>query len=457
MQLTQLLYSNTLLTYSLVSSPSTVSVSPQSGPPSVVALYFVISCPVSVGTVTVTQITFNVPIGDPGSPESTDLTETATGILPSVSSSGTDEWQIGPGSAPGSFMLKPASGGSGVIDSQGLTVTLTGIQVSPIVGTAIVKIVEDTISNSSQAQVKNCTILVAKFPYAFYAGNFEASSPMVQNGAAVTLSWIGSVNATYTILWAKQSKDVSPFRQWTSPDLTDTTAFILMVSAQQDGQTVTMQFSVTVIVADPDITATYLTVTGNQTSGSVITTATGYNTVGIHAPTPHPWPSLHVVAKPIQSEILPGEIARFEGREGAFLSITQDPDYGWMNISSFWTTDNEYKPNGLFLNGSAVATPDGRIYAPPADASFKTNHGDDTDGLALICSLRQEDYLMADQSPIQYALVNAVKELTALLEKVQARTDALELEVAGRTLGTSAPHAGWLFRLYEWCAARFRS
>lgn len=260
MQLTQLTANDTLLAYALVTSPSPVSVSPKSGPPSLVALSFVISCPISVGSVTVSQISFNLPVGDPKKPDASDLTETTAGINASVSSSGADQWKIGPGAAAGSFVLKPASGNPTVIDSQGLTVTFTGIQVGPIVGTALVTLVELATASTSPAQSRQCIVNVPKFPYAFYVGNFEASAPMIAHGGTVVLSWLGSVQATYTILWAQQTQDVSRVNQWTSPALNNTTTFILQVSAQEGGQTVTIQFSVTVIVADPDITATTLTV-----------------------------------------------------------------------------------------------------------------------------------------------------------------------------------------------------
>jgi len=260
MQITQLLDSNTLLTYSLYTSPAPVQVSPQSGPPSVAGLTFVLSCPVSVGTVTVKQITFNLTVGDPANPDATDLTEVGTGISASVSSSGTDQWQIGPGSAPGSFILQPKAGGSGTIDSQGLDVTLTGIQVSPIVGTAVIDIVEIATNDDMPPAARECTIAVAKFPYGFSAGNFAANTPMVANGQPAVLTWVGSVGAKYTIFWGSNSKDVSTVHQWTSPALTDTTAFMLEVAAQEAGQTVKLYFNATVIVSDPSVTATELTV-----------------------------------------------------------------------------------------------------------------------------------------------------------------------------------------------------
>jgi len=271
---------DTLLTYALATAPSPLQVSLQSGPPSIGTLTFVISCPVSVGQATVSQISFNLPVGDPKSPESTDLTETAAGLSASVSSSGIDKWLVGPGASAGSFVLKPAPGNPGVIDTQGLTVTITGIQVSPIVGTAIVKLVEVATADTNPPQVRLCSISVPKFPAGFYAGDFDASAPMIQNGGTVNLSWAGSPNAQYTLLWADHSRDVSKVNLWTSPPLTDTTTFILEVSAQEAGQTVTLRFSVTVIVANPDITAKSLTVLTTSILKGTVTADAGLNVTG---------------------------------------------------------------------------------------------------------------------------------------------------------------------------------
>jgi hypothetical protein len=265
MQITQILSGETLLTYSMATTPSPLQVSPQSGSPSVASINFIVSCPVDIGEATVKQIAFNLPIGDPAHPESTDLTLTATGISASVSSSGKDQWQIGPGAAAGSFVLKPASGNTGKIDAQGITVAFTGIQVSPIVGTAVIKIVEVATSDSTPPSPRTSEIAAPKFPYGFFAGDLQASAPMVDHGGKVTLTWVGSTIASYKMLWAKQSLDVSQVRSWPSPALTDTTTFILQVTAQEAGQTVTVQFSTTVIVANPDFTATTLTVLQTST------------------------------------------------------------------------------------------------------------------------------------------------------------------------------------------------
>lgn len=287
MQITQLLTNETLLTYALVTSPSPVQVSPQSGPPSVATLTIVVSCPINLSQVTVSQLTFNLPIGDPNNPDATDLSETTIGV-PSVSSSGTDSWQPGPGAAPGTFIIKPKSGSDGVITGQGLTITFTGIQVSPIVGTAVVSIVEIATADSSPAQPRQCSIAVPKFPYGFFVDNFATTTPLVQNGQSATLSWVGSVGAVYTMLWGENPpEDVSKVNQWTTPQgLTDSTTFILEVTAQESGQSVKHYSSVTVIVANPDFIANSLTVLTSSilqstvTIGDTLTVADTLNVTG---------------------------------------------------------------------------------------------------------------------------------------------------------------------------------
>lgn len=317
MQITQLLGSNTLLTYALVTSPSPVQVSPQSGPPSVATLTIVVSCPINLSQVTVTELTFNLPIGDPSDPDATDLSETTIGI-PSVSSSGGDNWEPGPGAAPGTYIVKPQSGNDGVIAGQGLTITFTGIQVSPIVGTAVVSIVETATSDSSPAQPRQCSIAVPKFPYGFFVDNFATTTPLVQNGQPATLSWVGSVGAIYTMLWGENPpEDVSNVNQWTTPQgLTDTTTFILEVTAQESGQTVKHYSSLTVIVADPNVTVNTLTVlTTSSLQGAVaiggalnvaetlsVTGAiTGFGTVPVGSVTPYAGDAI-ANASPLQAQ-----------------------------------------------------------------------------------------------------------------------------------------------------------
>lgn len=252
LQLTQFVDNNALLTYSLTTAPTPVQVSPQQGPPSLASLTLVISCPISIDSVTVSQITFNLAVGDPSAPDATDLTDTAAGIKASVASTDSTQWQMGPGAASGVFVLTPLSG-SGVIESQGLIITFIGIRVSGLVGTAVVKIIERATADTTPPQWRQCAVAVPKFPYGFYVTNFTAGTPQVPLGQSVTLTWEGSSNANYLLLYAGQSVGVTHQRSWTSPPLYTTTAFVLKVTAIVTQQTVSLDLSTTVTVAAPTI------------------------------------------------------------------------------------------------------------------------------------------------------------------------------------------------------------
>ncbi|WP_438033385.1 hypothetical protein [Sorangium sp. So ce204] len=241
-----------LLSYSLATSPSPLQVSPQSGPPSVAALTIVVSTPLTVNQVTVTQIVITLPIGDPTAPDTADLADDATGITASVSD--TTHWQVGPGGASGSFVVRPANGQSGVLSDHGLAVSITGVRVSQLVGNAVVEIVESATADGGAAQPRVFDITVPKFPYGFYVFNFSADVPQIKAGSVVTLTWVGSANTTYTLSYADQTGiDVSKVRRWRSPPLYTSTAFILTASATVQGQTVTTSLNTVVIVASPAI------------------------------------------------------------------------------------------------------------------------------------------------------------------------------------------------------------
>lgn len=261
----------TLLTYELMTTPSPLQVTPASGPSSMGILTFVVSCPMDVGKVAVTQIAFDLPIGSPTQPTSADLSETATGISPSASASDGSSWQIGPGTSPGSFVLVPAPGNQGVITTQGITVTLVGIAVSPIVGAATVTIVELATASGDPSVPRVCRISVPKFPYGITVNDFTASAPMVEHGQPVTVSWTGSTGPTYTLLYGAVTKDVTGHDSYTVTALDVTTTFILQVSAQSGGQTVTSYFTLTVVVSNPDVTANSLSVATTASFGGAVT------------------------------------------------------------------------------------------------------------------------------------------------------------------------------------------
>lgn len=275
--------SNTVLTYSLVTSPMPVQVSTSTPPASDATLTFVVSCPRPVpghpapSTANVAQISIILPVDVAGQPpDPTNLAETAP--LPSsasISSSGSDQWEVTPGHA-GVFTFTP-KGGPVQVSAQSLTIVFTGIQVNTIVGTAVVRVNEWAVLGTgappptSQPPSGTAGFAVAKFPYGFYAGNFTADQPMVNDQGTVTLSWVGSTNATYKLYYGTTNEDVSNLRTWPSPPLSVNTTFILRVSAQVDGQTATIDFGLTIQVLNPSFTATDLTVLTTSTLEGAVT------------------------------------------------------------------------------------------------------------------------------------------------------------------------------------------
>jgi hypothetical protein len=102
------------------------------------------------------------------------------------------------------------------------------------------------------------TIPAPKFPSGFYAFDFAPSSPEINSGETVTLTWVGSTNAAYAIAYNDQKPvGVTDVRTWTSPPLYTTTAFVLTATASVAGQTVSLSLSTTVVVASPQVVSFY--------------------------------------------------------------------------------------------------------------------------------------------------------------------------------------------------------
>lgn len=261
--------STTCLTYSMASAQDPLEVSPSPQAPSVTNLTFVVSCPLATGECTVRQIEIALPVGTADGGDPTDLTVVAP-PLSAVSASSSDElevWTVTAGVAPGSFVFTPRSG-TVLISSQSLAFYITGVQVSMLVGTAEVKIFEwaspgDGTPPTPPLQLPSgmATIPVSKFPAGFFLFDFEPSSPQVNSGATVTLTWAGSTNAVYTMVYSNDEDplDVTNVRGWASPPLYAATTFALTASATVVNQTVSRKLTTTVTVASPEVVSFYPT------------------------------------------------------------------------------------------------------------------------------------------------------------------------------------------------------
>lgn len=249
--------SNTLLTYSLDTAPDPLQASPLTGNTVYGALSFVVSNGGST-VVQLSQLQFTIPIGALAQ----DLTSNPSAILWSTSPN--TLWNVTM-TSPGVFLLVPQSGSPIAVSTDGMVIQFYNAPINQQVGTVAIAVNETATNTSDPAQSRAATFDVAKFPYGFYFGNFTAQVPMVAEGSSATLTWAGSDNATYAMQWSlAPATDVTNIRSWSSPALTSDTTFVLQATVVSQGETVTRDLSTTVIVANPELQASTLQVTGTS-------------------------------------------------------------------------------------------------------------------------------------------------------------------------------------------------
>jgi microcystin-dependent protein len=249
MRLTRFTASNTLLTYSVTPSPLPLQVSPPSGAPTLGALTIVVSNN-SEEVISAELLTFHITIGDPEHPQALDLTDVDGGFGVAVQGG---EWTLAY-TGEGLFTAKPKAVYNRRFTGQGLAFTISGIQVSRSVGTTTLVITEDSFSPSTPRATRRAETPIAKFPHGFFAGDLTARPDFVRNEQSAELAWAGA-DATYTMYWEDQQRDVTPLRTWATPGLTRTTNFVLEVKAQEHGSDVKEHFAVNVTVANPSLVA----------------------------------------------------------------------------------------------------------------------------------------------------------------------------------------------------------
>lgn len=260
--------SNTLLDYSLETLPDPLQASPPQGNIVYGALSFVISNGGS-SVVNVSQLQITLPVGSLAQ----QLTSNPGAIL-WATSPGT-LWQVAM-TSPGVFQLLPQSGNPVPVSAAGMVIQLFNIPINQQVGTVAVTVTETATNDGSTAQARSAVFNAAKFPYGFYFANLSAQVPLVQDGGTVELTWDGSDNATYAMRWGEApAVDVTNQRSWTSPPLTSATTFLLTATVVSQGETVVTSLSTTVIVANPELQATSLQVTGQTQLQGATTIGTG--------------------------------------------------------------------------------------------------------------------------------------------------------------------------------------
>ena len=346
--------SNTLLQYSLDTLPDPLQASPAQGNVVYGALSFVVS---NGGTtvVNLSQLQFTLPVGALAQ----ELTPDAAGVL----------WSTSPGTLwnvtmtiPGTFLLVPQSGQPIPVSTDGMVIQFYNIPINQQVGTVAITVNETATDTADPAQLRAASFNVAKFPYGFYFANLTAQVPLVQEGGTVTLTWQGSDAATYSMMWSAESPvDVTELRAWTSPPLAVSTTFLLRASVVFQGETVIRDLSTTVIVANPDLQANTLQVTGTSTLQGATTLGSGSVQTMVNGPLTVAGATLHSGTTTLSGSTIAGDMAV----NGALSS-------GGSATFNNATVNGNVNLNGILVGNSWIGGNAGRVqgYGTASTAVF---------------------------------------------------------------------------------------
>jgi hypothetical protein len=259
---------NVLLTYGINTEPSPLQTSISESRHTIGEIQFAVSNSSDV-EIWCQSITFTV---EPG-PLAQNLFEPGTAGQIVCTASPSPEWGLTQ-AAPGTFIAQPSQPKYQKITTDGIFLDISQIVVNLQVGN--VQLTVNELSSLDGIHYATTTSFqISKFPPGFFVRNFTTSSPQVPNGKKATLTWEGSQNAKYVILYnSEQPVDVTKTRAWSTPALTSDTTFILKASVTESGQTVETYLNLTVLVLNPNLVATSLQVletsklgTSSPTSG----------------------------------------------------------------------------------------------------------------------------------------------------------------------------------------------
>jgi microcystin-dependent protein len=248
---------DTLLTYAVEPAPLPLQVSPESGAPRLGALTIVVSNN-GAQPVTVESLDFTIVVGTPDNPDALSLTDVDGGFGLEVQGGAWTFVHAG----NGRFTATPPADAE--ITTQGISFTISNIQVSRRVGTSPLTLTERAAVTGDVPADRTAVALVSKFPYGFFAGDLSASMTLVQFGHDAVLTWRGS-NAEYLMRWDGREEALGNVRSWTTPPLERATTFVLVVRAQEHGSSVEEHFAITLIVSNPSVLAHDITVQGPTT------------------------------------------------------------------------------------------------------------------------------------------------------------------------------------------------
>lgn len=250
-----------LLSYNVGTTPAPLQASPADGDLTTAALTIVVSAG-SDQTIYCNEIRILFDIGELAQ----NFTNVGTGILAAVSPS--DQWQIAQ-IDEGIFSVTPKKPMYNKISTAGLVIQIYNVKVNREVGTFALTVQENSSTDGATFTRHTDIYSLSKFPYGFFVSDFTTSIAQVDDGTPVLLTWHGSANATYAILYGSEVVDVSLLRRWTSPPLHNDTTFLLRVSPMIEGgsELITTYLQTTVNVRDPDVSAAVVAVKQQMSVG----------------------------------------------------------------------------------------------------------------------------------------------------------------------------------------------
>jgi hypothetical protein len=164
--------------------------------------------------VLVRSIAFRIPQGAAAG----DLTPNISG----VNSEAPDRWHLT--NKEGRFTLAPELPEDGALDAgQGLSITLSRIEISDKPGACSLEIFEETGTATTGAMA----IQLAKSPFALIVSDLIADPLVIAPGESTVLYWVGSDGATYKLYDGHTFIDVNSTDSYTVRDLKKTTTFYL--------------------------------------------------------------------------------------------------------------------------------------------------------------------------------------------------------------------------------------
>jgi len=243
-----------LLKYALKTDPDPPQASPGSGKPRKLALTFVVSPP-DHGAVYCDRITFHFDIGPEGSTNSTYLTSVDDGILtvpPNPPGEDEGEWDLDEeNSGNGTFSFTRSTESKKVSD-QGYVFRIHDIYVSRIVGTATLKVTENSSNDGTTFEPRQATFPIPKFPTAFGSVVFEADATSLNPGnKGTSLRWEGDDTATYGLARDGVAVTGPVTSPWPTGPLTEDTIFTLTVGYSAGDVAVKRNYYIPILVRNP--------------------------------------------------------------------------------------------------------------------------------------------------------------------------------------------------------------